>query len=187
MLNLGEKISDGPNLRKIQQCAQPEKEVSDGRNSEKNSATGATCDKSQWKAQPEKKRQRTTRATWKKRHVEPGKKPTMCANLKRSQRHAQPGKKSAMCATWNRSQRRTRPVKKSQRRAQPEKEVSEGLVLAGKNYSIGTTWRKITATRAGATCEWLARPVKKKSLTGTIWKRSQRRNRATRKKNQRRT
>ena len=86
-------------------------------------------------------------------------------SLGKNQRRARPRKKSAMCATWKRIQRRARPVKKIQRRAQAEKEVSEGLVLAGKNSSIGTTWKKNNKNKSN---------MKKKCDWRDLWKRSHR-------------
>ena len=135
---------------------------------QKKSARGSTCEKSQRQAQHEKEISDGLERA--------GKKISDMRILGKTQRRGRPGKKSAMCAHWQRSQRRicaswqkvwaTGAIwEKSQRRAQPEEEVGDGLVRHGEKSATCATWDTISDKRH----------LWKNSATGATCKRSQRR------------
>ena len=155
-------VRDVRDLGKSQRWAQPEKEVSNGfvwpgdnvsdtrilAENQRRPWPGKIAMCSTWK-----RSQRRTPATWKKsqQHAQPEiklakgltceevsvvhdlkKRSAMAETWKRSQRHAQNGTKSTTCTT----------CEKCQRRAQSEKEVSDGLKRPGKKPVTCATWKR---------------------------------------------
>ena len=154
----------------------------------KQSATGSTCEKSQRQAQHAKEVSDGL--------VRAGKKISDMRNLGKTQRRGRPGKKSAMCAHWQSSQRRIRASwqkisatgaiwEKNHRRAQHEKEVSDGLERADKKISdmrnLGQTQRRGRPGKKSAMCAHWQRSQRriraswqKISAMGAIWEKSRR-------------
>ena len=184
-----EKLSDGGDLGKSQRCAHIDKEVSDGfvragkkyqrwARSGKKVSDGCNLKKKSATALCElAKKKSATGSTWENvsdvRTLTKKSATNSCELAKFISDGRDLGEKSATCATWDTISDR-RDLWKIPRRAQPEKEVSDGLNL-GINQRLAHLKKEFRDVPERIVIKNSDRHISKKTATGATWKRSQRR------------